>query len=270
VPALLAELGLPEGEIFTGRRTPTLQFQADIDGEPYVLNYNLGNGAVALVADAARPEMDTKSFMQRLHLSRGYAPHWNVEWLWALIVDAMFLSMVFWGVSGLLMWWQIKRTRLLGSGFLVASLAVTVILVVGMHDSLTASGPRGGGGHGGRGGGARPAGAAAAGEEAGEGHNHGPDGHQHGEAGGEGMRGNRGPGAGRGESEGAVEGNEAGAGMRRGRGGRGGARPEGAEFGAGNRGGGQRGGRGGRGGMDRPADSVEPETAPESETTETL
>ncbi|WP_315855439.1 PepSY domain-containing protein [Rubinisphaera sp. JC750] len=269
IPGLLGELELPAGEISAGRRAPTLRFLAEIDGTPYVLNYNLGNGAITPVADEVRPEMDAKTFMQRLHLSRGYAPHWNVEWLWALIVDAMFLSMVFWGLSGLLMWWQIKRTRLLGSGFLVASLAVTVILVVGMHDSLTAGGSRGGHGGGGGGRGAGGAGAQGAAAEHGPGghshgaetgHQHGPGGQVGGNRGGGGRGGNRGGAAIETENSALEDGDEAAGEMRRGRG-RGGRGGAGADIeGTGPRGGGR--GRGGRGGMERPTDPpAEPETS---------
>ena len=81
----------------------------------------------------------TKNFLQRLHLSRTYSPHFNIRWFWALLVDGMVLSMVFWGLSGMIMWWQIKRTRLLGGGFLVASIVCTAFLTMGMHDHSSVS-----------------------------------------------------------------------------------------------------------------------------------
>jgi hypothetical protein len=142
LPWVLEELRLPNGEITTGRRTPTLSFSADIDGVPSVVTCNLSNGNVAAMRDDVRHPVEVKNFAQRLHLSRGYSPHFNTRWFWALSVDAMFLSMVFWGLSGLLMWWQIKRTRWPGAAFLVVSLAATILLVVGMHDSFAVGGIR--------------------------------------------------------------------------------------------------------------------------------
>ncbi|MHC2065972.1 PepSY domain-containing protein [Bremerella sp. T1] len=155
-PQVLSDLGLSSGEASPGRRSANLMFSADVDGVPCVVTCNLGNGSITALREDSKPEMETKSFLQRLHLARMYSPHWNVRWFWALMVDAMFLSMVFWGISGILMWWQIKRTRLWGGGFLVASVICAVLLMVGMHDSLSTSG-RGRGGGGGGGGGGRPA-----------------------------------------------------------------------------------------------------------------
>jgi hypothetical protein len=151
VPTILKRFGLAEGEASTGRRAPSLVFSAEADGVPYVVSYNLGNGLISAVREDDPREMETKSFLQRLHLSRTYAPQLNTRWIWALLVDAMFLSMVFWGVSGLLMWWQVKRTRWIGTGVLLSSFAFAAYLGVAMHGELTTTAGRGGGGHGGGG-----------------------------------------------------------------------------------------------------------------------
>ncbi|TWT31508.1 PepSY domain-containing protein [Blastopirellula retiformator] len=154
-PQVLTDLGLASGSAIAGRRSPSLVFSAEVDGVPTIVTCNLGNGGVTALREDSRPSIETKSFLQRLHLARSYSPHWNVRWFWAAMVDLMFLSMVFWGISGVLMWWQIKRTRLWGTGFLVASVVCATLLMVGMHDSLTTGGGRGGRGGGGSG---RPAG----------------------------------------------------------------------------------------------------------------
>lgn len=134
LPDVLAELGFEQtGEVKARRRSPSLSFSATIDGEPAVVSYNLENGAVSAIREDSLPETKTKNFLLRLHKSRTYSPYFNVRWFWALLVDGMVISMVFWGLSGLIMWWQIKRTRLLGGGFLVASIICTSFLVTGMH-----------------------------------------------------------------------------------------------------------------------------------------
>jgi hypothetical protein len=53
------------------------------------------------------------------------------------VVDAMFVSMVSWAISGLLMWWQVKRTRRWGVGLLALSVQTTVAMTYGIHDWLT-------------------------------------------------------------------------------------------------------------------------------------
>ncbi|MCC9658311.1 PepSY domain-containing protein [Rhodopirellula halodulae] len=152
VPKVLDELGLESGEAFTGRRSPSLEFAAIADGVPCIVTWNMGNGGITSIREDSRPQMETKSFLQRLHLARHYSPGWDVRWVWALIVDVMFVSMVFWGVSGLMMWWQVKRTRMLGAGVLIASFVFTAMLAMNMHDSMTTGAGRGGRGGGGGGG----------------------------------------------------------------------------------------------------------------------
>ncbi|WP_201743706.1 PepSY domain-containing protein [Roseiconus nitratireducens] len=156
VPKILEQLGLSSGEAVSGRRSANLEFAAEAEGVPCLVTYDLASGRIASVREDERPELNGKSFLQRLHLARTYSPGFDVRWVWALLVDAMFVSMVFWGVSGLMMWWQVKRTRLVGGGVLLASVVFATLMAFNMHDSLTASsGGRGGHGHGGGPGGGR-------------------------------------------------------------------------------------------------------------------
>ncbi len=154
MPRILDDLKLSSGEAFGGRRSASLVFAAEADGVPCLVTYSVGGGGITSVREDDRPTMDTKTFLQRLHLARMYSPGFDTRWIWALLVDAMFVSMVFWGVSGLMMWWQVKRTRLLGGGVLIASVVFATLLAMNMHDTLTTGGGRGGGGN--RGGAAAP------------------------------------------------------------------------------------------------------------------
>ena len=153
IPTVLNELELTSGDAFAGRRSPNITFSAEASGVPCLVTYNLGNGSITSIRQDQRPELGTMDLMRRMHLARMYTPQYDIRWVWALVVDAMFVSMVFWGTSGLFMWWQVKRTRLLGGGVLVASIAFSAFMLFGMHDNLTQGGGRRGGGHGGAGGG---------------------------------------------------------------------------------------------------------------------
>ena len=55
---------------------------------------------------------------------------------WAYSVDLMFLSMTFWGISGLFMWWQLKSMRRAGAITLLLSTATAAALAYGMHAQL--------------------------------------------------------------------------------------------------------------------------------------
>ena len=48
----------------------------------------------------------------------------------------MAFAMAFWGVSGLLMWWQLKATRRTGAVVLALSAAAAAALAVAMSDVL--------------------------------------------------------------------------------------------------------------------------------------
>jgi hypothetical protein len=45
--------------------------------------------------------------------------------------------MVFWGLSGLVMWWQIKATRRAGAAVLVLSAVVATAFGFAMHAAMT-------------------------------------------------------------------------------------------------------------------------------------
>lgn len=81
-------------------------------------------------------EMSARSFLLRLHTAHGYDVQANSRWFWAIAVDMMFASMCFWGLSGVVMWWQIKKTRKIGFVFLVVSAIVATLLAFGMHWQL--------------------------------------------------------------------------------------------------------------------------------------
>lgn len=153
LPSVIEAVGLEGDRARPGRRSAKLVFSAEVDEVPCVVTYNLANGSVSAVREDQPPTMEAKSFLQRMHLARTYSPSFDTRWVWALVVDAMFLSMVFWGVSGLMMWWQVKRTRLFGGGVLLASLVFAAVMAINMHDSLTTEAGRGGGHGGGPGGG---------------------------------------------------------------------------------------------------------------------
>ena len=102
--------------------------------------YNLQTGALT-----GRPEgeavggepISTRRFLLRLHTTHGYPSDVNARWVWAVAVDAMFVSMVGWGFTGLLMWWQMKNVRWAGGIVLAAGIVAAVISAVGMHWSMT-------------------------------------------------------------------------------------------------------------------------------------
>ena len=110
------------------------------DGKLWRVTYTASANQVSGKPAADRPtgaELSTRQFLLRLHLARGYPSGVNSRWVWALIVDVLAGVMVFWGFSGLLMWWQIKSTRWLGLAVVLVSVVAAAWVGVAMHDVLT-------------------------------------------------------------------------------------------------------------------------------------
>lgn len=63
-------------------------------------------------------------FVNRAHFRHGYAQPFLASKIWAVVVDLAVVGMLFWVLSGLWMWWEIKPTRLTGAAFALAGVAI--------------------------------------------------------------------------------------------------------------------------------------------------
>lgn len=70
------------------------------------------------------------SFLERFHRRRGYDTGYSVDTVWAVTVDLFIAGMIFWALSGLWMWWEMKVTRRYGAVALVAGVLLFVVFVV--------------------------------------------------------------------------------------------------------------------------------------------
>jgi hypothetical protein len=136
VPALLTRLGL-EADVVAVRNPPDCLFRAEAGGRPWRIAYNIQTGTItARPIDPADSPLSTRRFLTGLHLARGYPTPVDCRWAWAVVVDVMAVALVFWGISGLLMWWQMKGLRRIGMFVLLASLVAAAATAAGMHDVL--------------------------------------------------------------------------------------------------------------------------------------
>lgn len=56
----------------------------------------------------------TNAFLERFHRRRGYSTGYALDTIWAISVDLVIVAMVFWALSGVWLWWEMKVTRALG------------------------------------------------------------------------------------------------------------------------------------------------------------
>ncbi|PHQ31745.1 PepSY domain-containing protein [Rhodopirellula bahusiensis] len=132
VPTVVSAAGLQPNEKIEPLGWCKLNFLATVDDVPVRVTYVLRDGHVDVTEYTGEDGYSPRQFFVRLHTSHGQPPHWNGRRLWSFFIDAMAIAMVTWGVTGLVMWWQIKRTRLIGSGVI----AVSVLTAAFMYYSM--------------------------------------------------------------------------------------------------------------------------------------
>lgn len=110
-------------------RTPTLRFNADIDAEAWVVEYDAKSGGVSFEAIEDR-EVRIPRLLARLHMTHVYPDTLGAAWLHAIIVDLSALCLVMWCITGLCMWWWMRKLRVVGGIVIVTGLAFTAALLV--------------------------------------------------------------------------------------------------------------------------------------------
>jgi hypothetical protein len=90
--------------------------------DPLRITYTPGDGKVLIEGQEAK----TSALLERMHRRRGYAQQYPADDVWAFIVDGFIVAMVFWVVSGSILWWQMKATRRWGLVFALGGLAVFI------------------------------------------------------------------------------------------------------------------------------------------------
>src|SRR5262249_43233473 len=75
-----------------------------------------------------REEFRALSFLERMHRRRGYNAY-PLENTWGFTVDVAVVTMVFWSLSGLWLWWEIKATRRWGALSLAAGTGLFAIFL---------------------------------------------------------------------------------------------------------------------------------------------
>jgi hypothetical protein len=77
-----------------------------------------------------RMELETSGFLNRFHRRRGYQQPYAADLAMAASVDAVIVAMVFWALSGLWMWWEMRATRLWGLACTVTGLGIFTLFVL--------------------------------------------------------------------------------------------------------------------------------------------
>ena len=77
-----------------------------------------------------RMQHRTNALLERFHRRRGYATGYTLDTVWAMSVDLFIAAAIFWALSGLWMWWEMKVTRSLGLAAVLTGAALFAVYIV--------------------------------------------------------------------------------------------------------------------------------------------
>src|SRR5262245_16409659 len=106
------------------------------NGRPLVINRQHALATQRITFDASkgkivveREEFRTPSFLDRMHRRRGYNAY-ALENTWGFTVDVAVVTMVFWSLSGIWLWWEMKATRGWGALSLVGGVVLFAVFAI--------------------------------------------------------------------------------------------------------------------------------------------
>jgi hypothetical protein len=77
-----------------------------------------------------KQEFRSATFLERMHRRRGYQHPYALEDTWAFSVDLAVVTMVFWSLSGLWLWWELRSTRFWGAVYGGLGMSMFVLFLV--------------------------------------------------------------------------------------------------------------------------------------------
>jgi hypothetical protein len=77
-----------------------------------------------------RQDLETSGFLNRFHRRRGYQQPFAADKAMAVSVDAVIIAMVFWALSGLWMWWEMRATRWWGAACITTGIGIFALFVL--------------------------------------------------------------------------------------------------------------------------------------------
>ena len=104
---------------------PVLRFRVRDEAETaYNVTYHVGTGELSGRRASEWSPVGLPQLLSMLHTTHHYAATIGPLWFWALFEDLLGLTMAFWAISGVFMWWQMKPTRIVGVASLLVALGI--------------------------------------------------------------------------------------------------------------------------------------------------
>jgi hypothetical protein len=122
---ILASLGLDGSHGVTRRKDGAIVITRNDLTTPRRITYSPADRTLLV----ERMQHRANAFLERFHRRRGYATGYTLDTIWAASVDLFIAGAIFWALSGLWMWWEMKATRALGLAAALGGAAVFAVYV---------------------------------------------------------------------------------------------------------------------------------------------
>lgn len=121
---------------------PQLAFRLlDGSGREWNALYDFGTGKLSGRPSAERRSGSFVQLLEAIHTQHHYPPHPSATWWWALFADLTAFTLIVWSLTGLVMWWQLRRLRLAGAVVIAVAVGTSaaVMLATGAELSFAPS-----------------------------------------------------------------------------------------------------------------------------------
>lgn len=114
-------------------RMPTIRFAVMVDGIEHTADFDPKSQTVTLRPTTESEVPGWRRTLTRMHTAHGYPDEPNARFVWAVLVDIVAFAMVGFGLSGLAMWWQMKKLRRQGAVWTILGVVVFAAMTVAMR-----------------------------------------------------------------------------------------------------------------------------------------
>ena len=116
------------------QRIPNLVFDLSNSDKNYRVSYDLTNGNYR-VDDLNKRKFKINYLFTNLHEQHGYpVAGFSIRWLWVFFADTLAILMIVWAISGLIMWFQMKRLFAIGTLLLGISVFIFIFILLDNYE----------------------------------------------------------------------------------------------------------------------------------------
>jgi hypothetical protein len=117
---------------------PQLAFRLlDPSGREWNALYDFATGKISGKPTSQRRSGSLVELLETIHTQHHYPPHPSATRWWALCADLTAFTLIVWSLTGLVMWWQLRRLRLAGAVIIALAVTTSAAVMLGTSAELS-------------------------------------------------------------------------------------------------------------------------------------